>query len=68
MASISQRSLFDYTQIEKLGDLKRLQLVIEYLPDEKFMKHLEKERGHGRNKYSIRGMWNFTSCWYSLST
>lgn len=58
MAIIPYKSLFDYTEIEKLGDLKRLKLAIEYLPDEKLMKHLEKERGYGRNDYPIRGMWN----------
>ena len=58
MAIIPQKSLFDYTEIEKLGDLKRLKLVMEYLPDEEFMKHLEKERGNGREDYPVRGMWN----------
>jgi len=58
MAIIPQRKLFDYTEIEKLGDLERLKLVMEYLPDEKFMKHLEKERGDGRDDNPIRGMWN----------
>lgn len=58
MAIIPQKTLFDYSEIEKLGDLERLLLVIEYLPDEKFMRHLEKERGNGRNDYPIRGMWN----------
>jgi len=58
MAIISQMKLFDYTEIEKLGDLERLLLVTEYLPDEKLMKHLEKECGKGRDDYPIRGMWN----------
>jgi len=50
MAIIPQLSLFDYREIEKLGDLERLRLVIEYLPDEDFMRHLEKERGKRRDK------------------
>ena len=58
MAIITQRSLFCYREIEKLGDLERLLLVMEYLPDEQFMKHLEYERGNGRDDYPIRGMWN----------
>jgi transposase len=58
MAIIPQMRLFDYREVESLGDLERLRLVIEYIPDEEFMKHLEKERGNGRNKYPIRGMWN----------
>ncbi len=58
MAIIPQMKLFDYREVEILEDLKRLELVIVYLPDEKFMKHLEKERGNGRNDFPIRGMWN----------
>src|SRR5690554_2283504 len=58
MAIIPQMSLFDYREIQSLGDLERLRLVIEYLPDEEFMKHLEKERGNGQDKYPIRAMWN----------
>ncbi|MFO7814351.1 MAG: hypothetical protein R6V14_01205 [Halanaerobiales bacterium] len=46
--------MFGYTEIEKLGDLKRLLLVIEYSPDEEFMKHLENERGNERNDYPIK--------------
>ena len=58
MAIIPQKSLFDYSEIEDLGDLERLRLVIEYLPDEEFMQHLEDERGNGRDDYPIRAMWN----------
>jgi len=58
MAIISQRSLFDYTEIEGLGDLERLRLIMVHLPDEEFMTHLEEERGYGRDKFPIRGMWN----------
>ena len=53
-----QSQLFDWDELENLGDLERLKLVMEYLPDEKFMRHLEKERGDGRDDYPIRGMWN----------
>lgn len=58
MAIITQKSLFDYTEIQSLGDLKRLKLVLDYLPDEEFMQHLEDDRGNGRDKYEIRAMWN----------
>ncbi|RCW79061.1 transposase-like protein DUF772, partial [Halanaerobium sp. DL-01] len=58
MAIIPQMSLFDYREIESLGDLERLRLVLEYLPDEEFMQHLENERGKGRDDYPIRAMWN----------
>ena len=45
-------------EIEELGDLERLRLVIEYMPDEQLMRVLEKERGKGRDDYPIRAMWN----------
>jgi transposase len=58
MAIIAQMRLFDYREIENLGDLERLRLVLEYLPDEEFMQHMEKGRGNGRNEYPVRAMWN----------
>ncbi|MCX7030700.1 MAG: transposase [Spirochaetes bacterium] len=58
MASIPQKALFGWDQIEALGDLKRLQLVLESLPDEVLMRTLEQERHRGRNEYPIRPMWN----------
>ena len=58
MAIISQQTLFVWNEIEGLGDLERLRLVLEYMPDEKLMQALEKERGKGRDDYPIRAMWN----------
>lgn len=60
MAIIPQQSLFVWSEIENLGDLERLRLVLEYMPDEELMKVLEQERGNGRNDYPIRAMWNST--------
>lgn len=48
MAIIPQLSLFSWDDIEELGDLERLRLVLEHMPDEKLMQKLEKKRGHGR--------------------
>ena len=45
MATISQRSLFRWQEIEELGDLERLQLLVENLPDETLMRVLEERRG-----------------------
>jgi len=47
-----------WDEIENLGDLERLQLVLEYMPDEELMQILEKERGKGRDDYPVRAMWN----------
>ncbi|ADN03001.1 transposase of ISLsa3, OrfA [Spirochaeta thermophila DSM 6192] len=41
-----------------MGDLHRLRLVLENLPDEELMQQLEQRRGRGRNEYPVRAMWN----------
>ncbi|MEI3611410.1 hypothetical protein [Pseudogracilibacillus sp. SO30301A] len=58
MAIIPQMNLFSWTEIEELGDLDRLRLAIEYMPDDKLMRILEKERKNGRDDYPIRVVWN----------
>ena len=58
MAIIPQQTFFVWDEIENLGDLERLQLVLEYMPDEELMQILEKERGKGRDDYPVRAMWN----------
>ena len=54
MAIIPQQTFFVWTDIEELGDLERLQLVLEYMPDEKLMNTLELERGKGRSSRYLR--------------
>jgi len=58
MAIIPQQTLFVWSEIEELGDLERLRLVLEYMPDEELMRKLEKERGKGRDDYPVRAVWN----------
>ena len=58
MAIIPQQTLFVWSDIEDLGDLERLRLVLEYIPDEELMQALEKERGKGRDDFPVRAMWN----------
>lgn len=55
---ISQISLFDDTQNKNLGDMERLQRVIESMPDEGLIRKLEKLRGKGRNEWPVSAMWN----------
>ena len=64
MAIIPQQMLFSWEKdVDQLGDLERLQLVFETLPDEPLMRVLEKERGKGRDDYPIRAMWHtYLSC------
>jgi hypothetical protein len=58
MAIVYQKSLFSWKDVECLGDLERLQLVLGTLPDEKLACRLENERGKGRNDYPVRAIWN----------
>lgn len=58
MAIIPQMNLFSWTDLDELGDLNRLRLVIDYLPDDKLMEILEKERRNGRDDYPVRAVWN----------
>ncbi len=54
MAIITQNSLFRWeNDIENLGDMERLKLVTEHLPDESLMCKLKKERGKGRDDYPV---------------
>lgn len=58
MAIIPQLKLFGWNEIEKLGDLERLRLVLEHIPDEDLMQALERKRSKGRNDYPVRAVWN----------
>jgi hypothetical protein len=59
MAMIPQINFFDYSEIEKLGDLERLTLAFAGIDDEALMRKLERVRGNGRDEYPVRVMWNF---------
>jgi len=58
MAFIPQLTLFSWEEIEEIGDLRRLVLVLDSMPDEPLMRALETGRGRGRNDYPVRAMWN----------
>jgi hypothetical protein len=58
MATIQQKQLFVCSDLENLGDLERLKLAIDYLPDEELVLSLEKQRDKGRDKYPVRAVWN----------
>jgi len=58
MAIIAQKQIFRWKDVEELGDLERLHLILKYLPDEKLMKVLEEERGKGTDDYPVRPTWN----------
>lgn len=50
-------SLFSWQDVDALPDLRRLALVIQYLPDEEIIKALEEKRGRGRNDYPVHALW-----------
>ena len=54
MASIPQKHLFGWKEIENLGDLERLRLVLSHLPDENLMRLLDVSFGFER--HFIRGL------------
>jgi hypothetical protein len=58
MATIQQKQLFVWNDIENLGDLERLNLVLKNMPDEIIVKELESQRDKGRDKYPVRAVWN----------
>ena len=58
MAVLPQCALFEWDDVEDIGDLVRPRLLLEHLPDEPLMYALEARRGHGRNDYPIRSIWN----------
>ena len=58
MNNISQISIFDYTEIENLGDLEKLKLFLDNVEDDELCKVLEEERKNGRDDYPVRTMLN----------
>lgn len=55
---LSQLTVFDYSEIEELGDLERFKLCIDGLDDEKLVAVLEENRGNGRDDYPVGAMLN----------
>ena len=58
MATIPEPLLFGWHCVDQLGDLQRLQLVLDAIPDEPLMRLLEGIRHNGRNDYPVRATWN----------
>ena len=58
MNNISQISIFDYSEIENLGDLEKLKIFFENIEDDELCEEMEKERKNGRNDYPVRTMLN----------
>lgn len=58
MAIIPQKKLFGWKDVEELGDLERLVLVLDSMPDEKLVSKMERDRHRGRDDYPVRAVWN----------
>ena len=58
MAKIIQQKIFRWQDVDESGELERLRMVIEAIPDDELMKALEAERKGRRDDYPIRGVWN----------
>lgn len=58
MARVYQMNLFSWKDVEDLGDLERLQLVIDNIPDEKLLNILQQKRANGRNDHPVIAIWN----------
>ena len=57
MATPEQSLLFSWGDVELLPDLRRLEFVLDHLPDEGILAALERRRGRGRNDFPVRAMW-----------
>ena len=60
MNNIIQNTIFDYTEIEVLGDLERLKYALDNIYADDLIKSLEEDRGNGRNDYPVRVMFDLT--------
>ena len=49
--------LFSWADVEKLPELRRLELVLDTLPDQELVATLEAARGRGRDDDPVRAMW-----------
>ena len=49
--------LLSFSAVETLPDLRRLERVLDALPDERIVAALEERRGRGRNDYPVTAMW-----------
>jgi hypothetical protein len=58
MARIIQQKIFSWKDVEASGELERLTMVIEAIPDDELMEALEAERKGRRDDYPLRPLWN----------
>ena len=49
--------LFSWEDVDSLPDMRRLRLVLDWLPDEPVIEALRARRGRGRDDYPVEAMW-----------
>ena len=49
--------LFSWDDVERLPELRRLEFVLDQLPDGELVSALEARRGRGRDEYPVSAMW-----------
>ena len=52
-----QSLLFSWDDVERLPELRRLEFVLDNLPDGELVGALESRRGRGRDEYPVSAMW-----------
>jgi len=58
MARIIHQKIFRWKDVEGSGELERLKMVVEAIPDDRLMQVVEAERKGRRDDYPIRPLWN----------
>jgi len=58
LARIIQQKIFSWKDVEASGEIERLRMVIEAIPDDGLMGALEADRKGRRDDYPIRPLWN----------
>ena len=57
MTTGKTKLLFSWNDVDALPDLRRLDLVLEYLPDAGVIETLRARRSRGRNDYPVSALW-----------
>ena len=57
MTTGETKLLFSWDDVDSLPDLRRLRLVLDYLPDGPVIEALRARRGRGRDDYPVDAMW-----------
>ena len=57
MTTGETKLLFSWDDVDSLPDMRRLRLVLDWLPGEPVIEALRARRGRGRDDYPVDAMW-----------